>query len=125
MLADATHIASATRTPSALLPRKRKHPFLKNYQRDVTLLRVSIRSKSGEVAATKLLRPLGPVGDRVRGLSYSSRTKITYVGWIKRFILFHGKWHLSEMGEAEVEVLLTHLASGRNVAAATQPVALR
>lgn len=68
--------------------------------------KVSIRSKSGEVAATKPPKLLDPIGNRVRGLGYSRRTEITYVGWIKRFILFHGKWHLSEMGEAEVEAFL-------------------
>lgn len=92
---------------------------------DAAIFKVSIRPNTGEVAATKPPKRLDPIGNRVRGLSYSSRIYLTYVGWIKRFILFHGKWHLSELGEAEVEVLLTHLASGRNVAAATQPVALR
>ena len=42
---------------------------------------------------------------------YSFRTEQTYWEWIKRFILFHGKRHPREMGEAEVTALLTQLAA--------------
>lgn len=31
----------------------------------------------------------------------------TYVSWIRRFILFHGKKHPLEMGEREIEALLS------------------
>jgi len=41
----------------------------------------------------------------VRSRHYSHRTEQTYVGWIRRFILFHGKRHPSDMG-APVERLL-------------------
>ena len=66
--------------------------------------------------------------DRVRGairrLHYSRRTEETYIHWIKRFIYFSGRRHPAEMGEAEVTAFLNHLASERNVAAATQNQAL-
>ena len=66
--------------------------------------------------------------DRVRGairrLHYSGRTEETYIHWIKRFIYFSGRRHPAEMGEAEVTAFLNHLASERNVAAATQNQAL-
>lgn len=66
--------------------------------------------------------------DRVRQVvrlkHYSYRTEQTYVGWIKRFILFHQKRHPKEMGKAEVEAFLNHLATDRNVAASTQNQAL-
>jgi len=55
---------------------------------------------------------------------YSIRTEQAYVDWIKRFILFHGKRHPSDMGRAEVEAFLTHLAVDQNVAASTQNQAL-
>ena len=55
---------------------------------------------------------------------FSFRTEETYWDWIKRFILFHGKRHPREMGEAEVTAFLTHLAAQRNVAASTQNQAL-
>ena len=55
---------------------------------------------------------------------YSLRTEQTYWTWVRQFILFHGKRHPREMGAAEVHQFLTHLASGRNVAASTQNQAL-
>ena len=54
----------------------------------------------------------------------SIRTEEAYVGWIRRFILFHGKRHPDEMGENEIAAFLSHLAVERNVAAATQTQAL-
>ena len=59
---------------------------------------------------------------RVRHLSI--RTEDAYAGWIKRFILFHGKRHPAAMGEAEVAAFLTHLAVDRQVASSTQNQAL-
>lgn len=59
---------------------------------------------------------------RLRHLSI--RTEEAYVGWIKRFILFHGKRHPAQMGEAEVVAFLTHLAVEGQVASSTQNQAL-
>jgi hypothetical protein len=55
---------------------------------------------------------------------YSLRTEEAYLGWIKRFILFHRKRHPREMGAEEVTAFLSHLASHGHVAAATQNQAL-
>ncbi|NJN24422.1 MAG: integron integrase, partial [Acaryochloridaceae cyanobacterium RL_2_7] len=55
---------------------------------------------------------------------YSYRTEQSYLEWIRRFILFHGKRHPKDMAEAEVESFLTHLAIDKNVAASTQNQAL-
>jgi integron integrase len=57
-------------------------------------------------------------------LHYSLRTEETYLHWIKRFILFHGKKHPREIGSPEVEAFLSHLAVARNVSASTQNLAL-
>ena len=38
-------------------------------------------------------RLLDQVRDRLRVKHYSIRTEQAYLGWIKRFILFHGKRH--------------------------------
>ncbi len=51
---------------------------------------------------------------------YSIRTEDAYHDWAKRFILFHGKRHPNEMGAAEINAFLTHLAVEGNVAASTQ-----
>lgn len=69
-------------------------------------------------------RLLDQVRDRIRMLHYSYRTEQTYLAWIRRFILHHGKRHPREMGKTEVEAFLSHLAIERNVAASTQNQAL-
>lgn len=69
-------------------------------------------------------RLLDRVRDRIRLKHYSRRTEAAYVGWIRRFILFHGKRHPLEMGKVEIEAFLSALAVERDVAAATQNQAL-
>jgi len=54
----------------------------------------------------------------------SIRTEEAYVNWVKRYIYFHDVRHPAEMGAAEVEAFLTHLAVKENVAASTQNQAL-
>ena len=51
-------------------------------------------------------------------------TEEAYTGWIRRFIVFHGKWHPKEMGEQEVDAFLSHLAVNGKVSASTQIQAL-
>jgi len=63
---------------------------------------------------------LDQVRDVLRLKHYSIRTEQSYVDWIKRFILFHNKRHPQDMGRAEIEAFLTHLAVEGNVAASTQ-----
>jgi integron integrase len=66
--------------------------------------------------------------DRVRAAvrvrHYSRRTEEAYVTWIRRFIVFHGKRHPSEMGGDEIDRYLTDLAVNRKVSASTQNQAL-
>jgi site-specific recombinase XerD len=63
---------------------------------------------------------LDSVRQTLRLKQYSYRKEQSCVGRIKRFILFHQKRHLQELGRAEVEAFLTHLATQPNVAASTQ-----
>jgi len=53
---------------------------------------------------------LDQVRDVIQLKHYSYRTEETYVQWIRRYILFHNKRHPLEMGRAEIEAFLTHLA---------------
>jgi integron integrase len=66
--------------------------------------------------------------DQVRQLMqlrhYSLRTEEAYVGWIRRYILFHGKRHPRELGENEIAGFLSNLAVHARVAASTQNQAL-
>ncbi len=77
--------------------------------------------EKGETAEPKFLDQIRVI---LRTRHYSLRTEEAYLGWIRRFILFHGKRHPQEMGEAEVAAFLNHLANERMVAAATQNQAL-
>jgi len=63
---------------------------------------------------------LDQVRDRLRVKHYSIRTEQVYVDWIKRFIWFHDKRHPKDMGAAEIEAFLTHLAVKGRVSASTQ-----
>ncbi len=70
------------------------------------------------------MKLLDQVRQVIRKKHYSYRTEQTYVAWIKRFILFHGKKHPKDMGEKEISTYISHLAVNRNVAASTQNQAL-
>ena len=63
---------------------------------------------------------LDQVRDTVRLKHYSIRTEHSYVGWIKRYILYHDKRHPKDMREKEIEDFLTHLAVDLKVASSTQ-----
>lgn len=69
-------------------------------------------------------RLLDRVRARLRVKHYSMRTETAYLGWVKRYIYFHGKRHPAEMGRSELEAFLSSLAVERNVSAATQNQAL-
>lgn len=77
--------------------------------------------REGEMTQTKLL---DQVRNRIRRLNYAYSTEKTYTSWIRRYILFHDKRHPRDMGEAEIEAYLTHLAVNQKVAPSTQNQAL-
>ena len=60
----------------------------------------------------------------VRLRHLSRRTEKTYVAWIRRFILFHGKRHPNELGPPDVTAFLSALAVRDRVASSTQNQAL-
>ncbi|PYI70999.1 MAG: hypothetical protein DMF08_09805 [Verrucomicrobia bacterium] len=60
----------------------------------------------------------------IRRKHYSIRTEQSYLDWIRRLILFHGKRHPAQMAEAEVTGFFTHLARDGGVPASTQNQAL-
>ncbi|MES2236827.1 MAG: integron integrase [Pseudomonadota bacterium] len=60
------------------------------------------------------------VRGKIRLKHYSIRTEQAYVDWIKRFILYFDKRHPKDLGAAEVEQFLTHLAVQGKVAPSTQ-----
>jgi len=64
---------------------------------------------------------LQAVRHKVRVRRLSRRTERAYVGWIRRFIKFHGLRHPRDM---EVVAFLSHLAAERGVAPSTQMQAM-
>jgi hypothetical protein len=71
--------------------------------------------------AKKLLDQLREV---LRLKHYSYRTEEAYLGWVRRFILFHKKRHPAEMGAPEIRAFLAHLARDGHISASTQNQAL-
>ncbi len=69
-------------------------------------------------------RLMDQVHEVLRAHHYSIRTEESYLQWIKRYILFHGKRHPREMGQQEIASFLTHLAVHGQVSASTQNQAL-
>jgi integron integrase len=60
----------------------------------------------------------------LRTRHYSIRTEESYVGWARRFILFHGKQHPRDLGAPEIVAFLSNLADECQVSASTQNQAL-
>lgn len=69
-------------------------------------------------------RLMDRVRESLRVKHYALSTERTYCHWIKRFILHHNKRHPLEMGAAQVEAFLSHLATAENVSAKTQNQAM-
>ena len=62
--------------------------------------------------------------DKIRVKQYSYKTEKTYLDWTARFIRFHKLRHPKEMGKAEIEAFLTHLAKS-GISSSTQNQALQ
>lgn len=70
--------------------------------------------------------------DILRLKHYSYRTEQAYIDWMRRFIFFHNPGlsrgevtrHPKDMGAAEIQAFLAHLANDRNISASTQNQAL-
>ncbi|RUR76791.1 phage integrase N-terminal SAM-like domain-containing protein [Chlorogloeopsis fritschii PCC 9212] len=67
---------------------------------------------------------LEQVQDVIHLKHYSYQTEKTYIYWIRRYILFQNKRHPKDMGSAEIEAFVMHLAVNENVAASMQNQAL-
>ena len=112
-----THLSIVPRDPQ----RSRARSLSLSSTRPLTLPHSAASMSRSEARPPKLL---DQVRAEIRVRHYSLRTEDTYVHWIKRFILFHGKRHPREMGEAEIGQFLSALAVEQRVSAATQNQAL-
>jgi len=64
------------------------------------------------------------IRETMRVKHYSPRTEKAYLGWIRKYIRFHGTRHPSLMGADEVTAFPTHLAVSAKVSPSTQNQAL-
>lgn len=67
---------------------------------------------------------LDEVRAAIRARHYSLRTEEAYVGWIRRYIVHHGRRHPATLGAADITAFLTALAVERRVSASTQNQAM-
>ncbi len=79
---------------------------------------------AGPPSPERRFRLLEQVRRALRSRHYSRRTEIAYCGWVRRFVLFHGRRHPANMGEEEIVAFLNDLVSRGNVSASTQNQAL-
>ena len=63
--------------------------------------------------------------ERIRTRHLAYRTEQAYLQWMRRYVKFHHRRHPRELGPAEVEAFLTHLAVEAKVGASTQNQALQ
>ena len=77
---------------------------------------------SGDAAAAELSPTfLGQrLREAIRRRHYSVHTEHAYLGWLARFLAFHGMRDPTQMGASEVQAFLTHLAMSGKVSASTQ-----
>src|SRR5438034_1112929 len=80
----------------------------------------SIRTPLGLHPGQPMPRLYDRLIEVLRTAHYSRRTEEAYVGWIRRFIQFHGGRHPALLGAADVTAFLSHLAVNGDVAASTQ-----
>jgi hypothetical protein len=78
----------------------------------------------GDTRMNKPPKLLDQVRNVLRVKHYTLDTERAYVGWAKRYILFHGKQHPLNMNASHIEAFLTYLAVKGEVAASTQNQAL-
>ena len=100
------------------------HPNDRNGSRGATIIHL-IHPRFGHVAGNPATPPrlLDQVRELLRARHYSIRTERAYVGWIRRFIRFHGNRHPETMAEAEIGAYLSKMAESK-VSASTQNQAL-
>lgn len=90
-----------------------------SYMPDIT------KKGTGHEASAEALRQLRKqIHDLIRQARYSYLTEKAYVGWIRRYIVFHKRSHPADLSGEHVEAFLTHLAIERRVSASTQTQAL-
>lgn len=92
--------------------------------RTAALLRERTRNEERALDRPAVEHLLEAVAAAVRARNYSHRTREAYLGWIRRYIVFHKRRHPAALGENHVREFLNDLAVRRDVSASTQNQAL-
>ena len=74
-------------------------------------------SQSGPPEKKNLLQQVSEV---MRLRHYSIRTERSYIGWIRRYCIFHDMKHPVKMGIPEIEAFLSNLATNEKIGRSTQ-----
>lgn len=69
-------------------------------------------------------RLLDQIRRHMRDAGYAWKTEKTYIHWIRRYILFHGKQHPVKLSEAHISQFLSSLANEHSCSPSTQHIAL-
>jgi integron integrase len=91
---------------------------------DVPGTRQPSHEPAGDHPVGANLKLLDQVHQAIRSRHYSQKTEEAYVGWVKRFLLFHRHRHPAEIAEKEIGQYLSALATQSRVSASTQNQAL-
>lgn len=67
-----------------------------------------------------IVKLLASLRSTLRRHHYSPRTEEAYVGWVRRYVRFHGMRHPAELGPPEIVGFVSWLADPRRVSASTQ-----
>jgi integron integrase len=86
--------------------------------------RIPLTHLTGAADPSRRFRLIEQVRRGLRERRFSRRTEHAYVGWIRRYVIFHGQRHPRELGEDAVKRFLSALAVDEHVAASTQNQAL-
>jgi integron integrase len=87
--------------------------------------RVPLSHLTGPPEPERRFRLMERLRNRLRTRHYSPKTEKAYCYWVRRFVLFHDRRHPETMGEREIALFLTHLATAGKVSASTQNQALQ
>jgi integron integrase len=73
-----------------------------------------------EVEAMPEVKLVDQIRNVIRMKHYSLSTEKTYIGWVKRYLVFHAMRHPRDMGVSDIEAFLSYLAVKEKVSASTQ-----
>lgn len=85
---------------------------------------IPISHLNGPPEPERKLRFMETVRRAMRERRFSLRTEEAYAGWIRRYILFHGRRHPADLDVNDVSAFLSDLVVSKKVSASTQNQAL-